>query len=198
LNRDVALSNTSNTSTPAAGAPSAATTPSFRPSERRISRGRNRAPVVTSKSIGVVHAMQLREHRHGVKHDMLQIDREIENYDRDEDLRPDGKERIIEETPAALLAKRGHADRGEREGEVQNNGIERDNAEIPGPACPTRQGAAPPRRQRLRRGHDGQYGAEHHQPDDRLIARTTFDIRSACNGARGLERSARAIIKYIC
>ena len=79
LNIEVALSSTSKTSTASAGAPSAATTPSLITIEKQdLDRVKAHARGHVEFQIGVMHAMQPPQRRHGMKQHMLQVDRKVE------------------------------------------------------------------------------------------------------------------------
>ena len=79
LNIEVALSSTSKISTATAGAPSAATTPSLITIDSRISIGMEaHAGGHVEVEVGVMHAVQPPQHRHGMEQHVLQVDGEVE------------------------------------------------------------------------------------------------------------------------
>ena len=113
LNIEVALSSTSKMSTATAGAPSAATTPSLITIDSRISIGWKRsAGGHVELEVGVVHAVQPPQHRHGMEQHVLQVDGEVEEDHRGDDGEPGRRVESLEQAPAVRLGEKSHADRG--------------------------------------------------------------------------------------
>ena len=134
--------------------------------------------------IGVVHSMEPPERRNRVEHHMLQVDREIEQHERDDEPGPAGKRKVVEEAPASGLGEDGETNRGDRKGEAQREGVEDDDAEIAGPTRPARDRASPSRRQCLQSGHAGERAAKERQPDRRFMrqeeVRHSIRLHAAC------------------
>ena len=89
---------------------------------------------------------------------MLEIDREVEDDDRQPDLQPSGQGEVVEKPPAARLAEERHADRRRREQQPQHQRVDDHNPEIAGPArgaadlpAPGAAPAAPRARERRKR-----------------------------------------------
>ena len=73
--------------------------------------------------VRVVHAVETSQHRHRMEHYVLQVDREVEDRDRNDDRQPAGHVEGIKQSPAALLGDDRQRDGEEGEGERQDQGI---------------------------------------------------------------------------
>ena len=81
-----------------------------------------------------MHAMQPPQRRHGMKEDMLEIDREVEDDDRGNDADPRRKRHQVEQAPSARFGKESKADGGGRKYKADEQRVRHHDAEIVGPA----------------------------------------------------------------
>ena len=102
---------------------------------------------------------------------MLQVDRQIEHRDREEDHQP-ARERAVsvEQAPAALLRQCGEAHRGEGEGAPDDQRVQGRDAEVVRPARAPADRPFTLRSPRLACGDDEQDAEEGAQPDHRLVS----------------------------
>ncbi len=84
--------------------------------------------------VGMVHPVQPPKRRHGMKQHMLEIDREIQHHDRDENDDPSWCVQHVKQTPAILLRKKRETDGGDRVGQADEDGIDHHHAQVVGPA----------------------------------------------------------------
>ena len=84
--------------------------------------------------IGVVHAVQPPQHRHGMEQHVLQVDGEIEQDDRGDDGKPGRQRQRVKQAPAMFLREQRHADRCRREDKSDKQGVEDDDADVARPA----------------------------------------------------------------
>ena len=94
--------------------------------------------------IGMVHPVQPPEPGNGVEHDVLQVDREVEQQHRDQDRDPGGHVDDVEQAPALVLGRDGKADREDREGQPQDHCIKHHERQVVGPADDARDLPPPP------------------------------------------------------
>ena len=119
--------------------------------------------------IGMMHAMQPPQRRHGVEHDMLQIDDEIEDDDRDRDLQPERQRDQVEDPPAAIRGQGGQGDGKQGNEEPHRQCVEEGDADIAVPAQPARPRQGPARRRQLPQGDEGEDAEEGTEPDRRFV-----------------------------
>ena len=75
--------------------------------------------------VGVMHAMQPPQRRHGVKEDVLQIDREVQEDDRKDNARPRRQRDDIEETKSVRLGNECETDSRDRQQDAHEQRIHR-------------------------------------------------------------------------
>jgi len=124
--------------------------------------------------IGVVHAVQAPEQRHGVHHDVLQVNHEVHGNHGHHHGQPVRRFDIIENAPALFLGKQRHADRGGGKQQAQHHGIEHHDAKVAAPAHGLGDAQGPGRRQDLPQRHDGEDTEKEPQADDGLVAQDKF------------------------
>src|SRR3546814_2511896 len=96
--------------------------------------------------------------------------------------------------PAALLGERVEADGDDREGKAQQEGIDRDDAEIAAPAGEARDFPPPARQGGFRHHQGGQRAEEKGQPEGRLVGQQEVSHGARCSCRRGW-RLARAALR---
>jgi len=87
--------------------------------------------------IGVVHAMQAPQNRHGVEHDVLKVDREIEHEDGDNDRRPGRQTKPWNEADAMPFKRERKADSRSWKQDSNQTCVEEAHAQVARPAYPT-------------------------------------------------------------
>jgi hypothetical protein len=120
--------------------------------------------------VGVMHAMQPPQRRHGVKEDMLEIDRKVEKDDRGNDRDPGRKRDCIEEAPGMRLGNECEAHGRRRKHEADEKRVHDHHAEIAGPAHTAANGLSAAGTEQLPGRHHGEDSAESAQPDQRLAS----------------------------
>ena len=125
--------------------------------------------------IGVVHAMQPPQHRHGVEQHVLEIDGKVEHQHRHQDRHALGQRQPIEETPAARLARKRHAHRRRRKEDADDEGVERDDAQVARPAPAPPKGELPLGPPQLPQRHDGENARESGKAGPRLVGQQDLD-----------------------
>ena len=118
--------------------------------------------------VGMVHAVQPPQRRHGVKHDVLEIDDQIEHDDRERHLEPEGQRDQVEQAPAAFRRQQRQPDGRQRKDQPDQNRVERHDADIAVPAQPARPGERPARRSDLPQRHQGEDAEKETEPDRRF------------------------------
>jgi hypothetical protein len=88
--------------------------------------------------VSMMHTVHAPQDRHGVKHDMLQVDGEVQQQDRDGDRQP-GWNRAdrMEQPPTPLLSDHGHAHRRQRKRHANEEGVERHQGHVSRPSPAT-------------------------------------------------------------
>src|SRR6185369_6833581 len=112
--------------------------------------------------IGMMHAVQPPEGRDGVEHDVLEVDRKIEQHDAERQGQPPWQRYGVEETPAALFRRQCHADHRARSEQANRDDIDEKQAEVVRPA-----GAAPVERPSARSGELPQRNRAEHRGESR-------------------------------
>ena len=87
--------------------------------------------------IGVVHPVEPPKHRDVVKEAVLQVNRQVEQEQREQQLEPHGQGEHVEESPASFLGKQGEAYGSSRGDDAAQHGVEHRHANVAWPApCP--------------------------------------------------------------
>ena len=185
LNIDVPFSSTSKITTASAAGPITITAASFSSTESRISNGWKRdACGDVEIEIRVMHAMEAPQHRHGVDHDVLEVDDEIEDDDRDYHLQPERQRDHVEHAPAAFFrGSDGERDRNHGDEQPHGQRVEDDDADIAVPAQPAGLAQRPARRGQLPQRHHGEDADEETEPDRGLVRADELRHWSVPNGA---------------
>jgi hypothetical protein len=121
--------------------------------------------------VGMVHPMQPPEPRHRVEHDMLEVDREVQQQHRDDDSHPDRHVDVVEQSPATVLGHDRKADRDDGKRKPQDDRVDHDERKVVRPTDHPRDFSPPAgcrdlpqrhRRQNTQKGGkaDRRFGAE--------------------------------------
>lgn len=108
----------------------------------------------------MVHPVQPPQGWYGMKEDVLQVDRQIEQDDPEHDRRPLRQIESREQTPAARLGKQGDADRGDWEEETVKKRVEGDDADVARPPPAAADLLVPARCKYLPRGHQRKHAGK--------------------------------------
>ena len=84
--------------------------------------------------VGVVHAVQAPQQRHGVEHHVLQIDRQVQRQHREHDYEEVRKVEEVEQPHPALGGKSGHANGGHRKDRPDQHTVKDRDSQVVGPA----------------------------------------------------------------
>src|SRR6516165_7756389 len=82
----------------------------------------------------MMHAMQPPQCRHGMKEHVLEIDREVEEDDRDDDACPPRQRDQVEETKTACLGNERKTDSRDRQQYAHEHHVDRQHTEVVRPA----------------------------------------------------------------
>ena len=87
--------------------------------------------------IGVVHPVEPPESWHIVKKAVLQVNRQVEAEQREQQFQPHGQSDHVEKSPAAFLRKQGETHRSSRSDDADEYRVEHSHANVARPAlCP--------------------------------------------------------------
>ena len=117
LNIEVALSSSSKRPRPPLAPPAPPRSRFDRGGQDNLKRVKTQPRGHVELKVGVMHAMQPPERRHGMKEHVLQVDGEVQEDDRDHNAPPGRKRDHIEESPAMRLGNERETDGGDRKDE---------------------------------------------------------------------------------
>ena len=141
--------------------------------------------------IGVVHPVQPPERGHRVEHDVLEIDREVEEDDRQRHGEAIGDRGNIEQTPAPLSRQKRHTYGRRWRQDAQENRIKGDNAQIARPSDPPGDRTAPTGHQNLPQRHDRENPKKEAESDRRFVCQSRFSHHSNLEAAARGSNQAR-------
>jgi len=133
--------------------------------------------------IGVVHGVQAPQGRDGMKHDVLEVDCEIERHDRGQDLEPAGQHDVVEQTPAALGGDYREPDGRYREEQAKQDGVEHDDADVARPAPPFRDRQNAAWRSQFPQRHRGENAQEGDQANGGFVTENVL-VHESYSGIR--------------
>ena len=119
--------------------------------------------------IGVVHAVQPPEGGHGVEHDVLEVDGEVEDQHRQQDRQPIRRRQTIQQPPAPLFGNERQTHSGRGDHEAQENRVKGDNTQIARPSDPARDRAPPAGHQNLPQRHEREHPKKEAEADSRFV-----------------------------
>lgn len=103
--------------------------------------------------VSVVHHVHPPHERHGMEHDMLQIDNKIKGQNAQQDGKPVRQIEDIEKPPALVLGCGGYLDADYREEQAHDKSINGNDTEIAQPAPGLGCCQCPARRDQFAKGH---------------------------------------------
>ena len=107
-----------------------------------------------------MHAVQPPEHRHRMEHDVLQIDRKVEQDHRGRNGQPGRYRKRIQQAPFALFGEQRETDGGERKRQTDQQGVKDNEGHVARPTAQAPDAEIPPRRQHFPRRHRGEHTRE--------------------------------------
>src|SRR5262245_38927472 len=118
--------------------------------------------------VRVVDPVEAPQRRHGVERHVLEVDREVQEDDRERDRDPARNRERVDEPPTAYLARDRHSDRRPWRDEPQDRDVDREETQVVGPARAAAEGGAPPRRGELPKRDREEHAEECAEADQRL------------------------------
>src|SRR5262245_27843513 len=119
--------------------------------------------------VGMMHAMQPPQRGHGVKEDVLEIDREVEDDDRDDNACPPRQRDQTEKTKSTRLDDECETDSRDRRKYAHEHHVDRHHAEVVRPAPIASNRWSPARRKEFPNRHHAEHAGECAQADQRFV-----------------------------
>ena len=116
----------------------------------------------------MVHPVQAPQGRDGVEHDMLQIDRQIEQQHGQDHSQPERSLDNVEQALAPLLGQDRQTDGQDWERQPEDRGIDHDKCQVVRPTDDTRNVTPPTRGGEFPKRHGGQHTQKRRQTNLRL------------------------------